>query len=85
MPEKADYAYATIVVEDSSDNAPVFVTSEYDVRVFDTSVVGTVITQVTAVDKDRGYKGLVSYTSYDSESRFEEFSLFFFSFLCIFL
>ena len=61
FPEKSDYAYVTVLVEDASDNEPIFVTSLYDVRVFDTSAVGTVLTQVSAIDKDRGYEGLVTY------------------------
>ena len=68
VPEKADYAYVTIEVSDRSDNAPVFVTSQYDVRVFDTSAVGSVVTHVTAIDRDRGYSGVVTYTCDKCES-----------------
>ncbi|XP_063710939.1 protocadherin Fat 1-like isoform X6 [Symsagittifera roscoffensis] len=70
VPEKADYAYVTIEVSDRSDNAPVFVTSQYDVRVFDTSAVGSVVTHVTAIDRDRGYSGVVTYTCDKSSNNY---------------
>ena len=68
FPEKSDYSYVTVLVEDASDNEPIFVTSLYDVRVFDTSAVGTVLTQVSAIDKDRGYEGLVTYQIIEGKS-----------------
>ena len=50
-----------VTVLDNNDNAPVFVDMTQDYSINENSVIGEVITQVTAVDQDLGNKAVVSY------------------------
>jgi protocadherin Fat 1/2/3 len=60
-PSKRNYARLTLKVHDHNDHAPTFAESLMQVRVFETSAVGTLVAQLQAIDLDRGEHARVSY------------------------
>ncbi|XP_036288227.1 cadherin EGF LAG seven-pass G-type receptor 3 isoform X1 [Pipistrellus kuhlii] len=50
-----------VTVQDVNDNAPVFPAEEFEVRVKENSVVGSVVAQITAADPDEGPNAHVMY------------------------
>jgi len=59
---RRSYARVVINVLDMNDHAPQFLASEYDARVYGTSLPGTSVAQLTAVDRDHGHNALVTYS-----------------------
>lgn len=51
-----------MAVEDSNDNIPYFTSTVYDAVAYESSPVGTSVLQVTALDKDNGINGRLTYT-----------------------
>lgn len=49
-------------MEDTNDNVPYFTSSVYDATAYETFPVGTSVVQVTALDKDNGINGQLTYT-----------------------
>ncbi|KAM6161028.1 LOW QUALITY PROTEIN: cadherin EGF LAG seven-pass G-type receptor 3-like [Erethizon dorsatum] len=50
-----------VTVQDVNDNAPVFPSEEFEVRVKENSIVGSVVAQITAVDPDEGPNAHIMY------------------------
>nr|XP_023415852.1 cadherin EGF LAG seven-pass G-type receptor 3 isoform X2 [Cavia porcellus] len=50
-----------VIVQDVNDNAPVFPAEEFEVRVKENSIVGSVVAQITAVDPDEGPNAHIMY------------------------
>uniref|UniRef100_A0A5F8H6N2 Cadherin EGF LAG seven-pass G-type receptor 3 n=1 Tax=Monodelphis domestica TaxID=13616 RepID=A0A5F8H6N2_MONDO len=50
-----------VTVQDVNDNAPVFPAEEFEVRVKENSIVGSVVAQITAIDPDEGPNAQVMY------------------------
>lgn len=51
-----------MAVEDSNDNIPYFTNTVYDATAYETFSVGASVVQVTALDKDNGINGQLTYT-----------------------
>lgn len=51
-----------MAVEDANDNIPYFTSTVYDAVAYESSPVGTSVAQVTALDKDNGINGQLTYT-----------------------
>lgn len=51
-----------MAVEDSNDNIPYFTSTVYDAVAYESSPSGTSVLQVTALDKDNGINGQLTYT-----------------------
>ncbi|XP_041101476.1 neural-cadherin-like [Polyodon spathula] len=67
-------AYCVIQVEDSNDHAPVFFPQFYEAGpIFEDAPVGTIITQVTAVDLDSGQNGNFFYSISQESDPFDQF------------
>lgn len=62
IPPQSTVVFVTIHVLDVNDNAPRFVNNSFFVNVPEKQAVGTVVTTVTAKDKDAGNNGRVRYT-----------------------
>ncbi|XP_071780759.2 protocadherin Fat 3 [Centroberyx gerrardi] len=62
FPFNRDLARILVAVEDSNDNIPYFTSTVYDAVAYESSTVGTSVLQVTALDKDNGINGQLSYT-----------------------
>ncbi|CAL4149728.1 unnamed protein product [Meganyctiphanes norvegica] len=60
--EHSDYSRVNIKVMDSNDHAPVFLEHEINSKVNMGASVGTVISKVTAFDRDKGNNGRISYS-----------------------
>ncbi|XP_052577356.1 cadherin EGF LAG seven-pass G-type receptor 3 isoform X3 [Peromyscus californicus insignis] len=50
-----------VTVQDVNDNAPVFPAEEFEVKVKENSIVGSVVAQITAVDPDEGPNAHIMY------------------------
>uniref|UniRef100_A0A7N4PQZ0 Cadherin EGF LAG seven-pass G-type receptor 3 n=2 Tax=Sarcophilus harrisii TaxID=9305 RepID=A0A7N4PQZ0_SARHA len=50
-----------VTVQDVNDNAPVFPAEEFEVRVKENSIVGSVVAQITAIDPDEGPNAQIMY------------------------
>ncbi|XP_048650555.1 cadherin EGF LAG seven-pass G-type receptor 3 isoform X2 [Marmota marmota marmota] len=50
-----------VTVQDVNDNAPVFPAEEFEVRVKENSIVGSVVAQITAIDPDEGPNAHIMY------------------------
>ncbi|XP_017658689.1 cadherin EGF LAG seven-pass G-type receptor 3 isoform X2 [Nannospalax galili] len=50
-----------VTVQDVNDNAPVFPAEEFEVRVKENSIVGSVVAQITAMDPDEGPNAHIMY------------------------
>ncbi|MBN3295370.1 CADN protein, partial [Amia calva] len=67
-------AYCVIQVEDSNDHAPVFFPQFYEAgTLFEDVPVGTIVTQVTAVDLDSGQNGRFSYSIAPESDPYDQF------------
>ncbi|MGH0141278.1 UNVERIFIED_CONTAM: hypothetical protein FKN15_078002, partial [Acipenser sinensis] len=67
-------AYCVIQVEDSNDHAPVFFPQFYEAGpIFEDVPVGTIITQVSAVDLDSGQNGKFFYSILHESDPFDQF------------
>lgn len=53
-PSKRNFARLLIEVTDHNDHAPEFMSELIQVRIFETAAVGSVVTAMMAIDKDRG-------------------------------
>ncbi|XP_069366544.1 protocadherin Fat 3 [Paralichthys olivaceus] len=62
FPFNRDLARILVAVEDSNDNIPYFTSTVYDALAYESSPVGTSVLQVTALDKDNGINGQLTYT-----------------------
>ncbi|NXH21848.1 PCDGE protein, partial [Bucco capensis] len=60
-PARTGTAQIRVTVLDANDNAPVFSSDEYSVRVPEDVPVGSVLVTVMATDPDEGMNGLVKY------------------------
>lgn len=62
FPFNRDLARILVAVEDSNDNIPYFTSTVYDALAFESSPIGTSVIQVTALDKDNGINGQLTYS-----------------------
>ncbi|XP_068600655.1 protocadherin Fat 3 [Brachionichthys hirsutus] len=62
LPFNRDLARVLVAVEDANDNAPYFTSTVYDAVAYESSPTGTSVLQVTALDKDNGVNGQLTYT-----------------------
>lgn len=62
FPFNRDLARILVAVEDSNDNIPYFTSTVYDAVAFESSPIGTSVIQVTALDKDNGINGQLTYS-----------------------
>lgn len=53
-PSKRNFARLMIDVIDHNDHTPEFMSELVQVRIFETAAVGSVVTAMLAIDKDRG-------------------------------
>lgn len=60
-PPRSGSMFVTIVVLDANDNSPQFDRSTYDVRISESTSVGSELLRVHAVDPDTGPNGHVTY------------------------
>ena len=61
-PSKRNFARLVIDVLDHNDHPPEFLSELVQVRIFETASIGSTVTQMLAVDKDRGVNARVSYS-----------------------
>jgi protocadherin Fat 1/2/3 len=62
VPVKRNFARIVVNVSDKNDHAPWFTSPSYDGRVYESAAVGSVVLQVTALDKDKGRNAEVLYS-----------------------
>ncbi|KAM4836847.1 protocadherin Fat 1 isoform 5-T5 [Thomomys bottae] len=62
VPVKRNFARIIVNVSDTNDHAPWFTSSSYEGRVYESAAVGSVVLQVTALDKDKGRNAEVLYS-----------------------
>ncbi|RVE63928.1 hypothetical protein OJAV_G00140990 [Oryzias javanicus] len=62
FPFNRDLARIVVAVEDTNDNIPFFTRTTYDAVVYETSPAGSSVLQVTALDKDNGINGQLTYS-----------------------
>ncbi|XP_062837544.1 protocadherin Fat 1 isoform X2 [Anolis carolinensis] len=62
VPVKRNFARVIINVSDTNDHAPWFTSSSYKGRVFESAAVGSMVLQVTALDKDKGGNAEIVYS-----------------------
>lgn len=62
FPFNRDLARILVAVEDSNDNIPYFTSTVYDAVAYESSSIGTSVIQVTALDKDNGINGQLTYS-----------------------
>uniref|UniRef100_A0A3Q3FBD3 FAT atypical cadherin 3b n=1 Tax=Labrus bergylta TaxID=56723 RepID=A0A3Q3FBD3_9LABR len=62
FPFNRDLARILIAVEDSNDNIPYFTSTVYDAVAYESSPIDTSVLQVTALDKDNGINGKLTYS-----------------------
>ncbi|KAM6907626.1 protocadherin Fat 3 [Xenentodon cancila] len=62
FPFNRDLARILVAVEDTNDNTPYFTKTVYDAVAYATFPVGYSVLQVTALDKDNGINGQLTYT-----------------------
>ncbi|KAM6148957.1 protocadherin alpha-6 isoform 3-T3 [Erethizon dorsatum] len=61
-PELTGSVQLLITVLDVNDNAPAFDQSEYEVRIFENSDIGTTVMRLNASDRDEGTNAAISYS-----------------------
>ncbi|KAM6148960.1 protocadherin alpha-8 isoform 6-T6 [Erethizon dorsatum] len=61
-PELTGSVQLLITVLDVNDNAPAFDQSEYEVRIFENSDIGTMVMRLNASDRDEGTNAAISYS-----------------------
>uniref|UniRef100_A0A8C5SCS1 Cadherin domain-containing protein n=1 Tax=Laticauda laticaudata TaxID=8630 RepID=A0A8C5SCS1_LATLA len=62
IPQKSDTTYVEILILDANDNAPRFLRDRYLGSVFEDVPLSTSVLQVSAVDRDSGPNGRLTYT-----------------------
>ncbi|XP_078250090.1 protocadherin Fat 1 isoform X4 [Pogona vitticeps] len=62
VPVKRNFARIIINVSDTNDHAPWFTSSSYKGRVYESAAVGSMVLQVTALDKDKGENAEIVYS-----------------------
>uniref|UniRef100_A0A3B4AML1 Uncharacterized protein n=1 Tax=Periophthalmus magnuspinnatus TaxID=409849 RepID=A0A3B4AML1_9GOBI len=62
FPFNRDLARILVAVEDSNDNIPYFTSTVYDATAYESFSIGTSVLQVTALDKDNGINGQLTYS-----------------------
>ncbi|XP_049721123.1 protocadherin Fat 1 isoform X2 [Elephas maximus indicus] len=62
VPVKRNFARIVVNVSDTNDHAPWFTSSSYEGRVYESAAIGSVVLQVTALDKDKGENAEVLYS-----------------------
>ncbi|KAK7925920.1 hypothetical protein WMY93_008230 [Mugilogobius chulae] len=62
FPFNRDLARILVAVEDSNDNIPYFTSTVYDATAYESYPIGTSVLQVTALDKDNGINGQLTYS-----------------------
>ncbi|KAF6084027.1 FAT atypical cadherin 1 [Phyllostomus discolor] len=62
VPVKRNFARVVVNVSDTNDHAPWFTSSSYEGRVYESAATGSVVLQVTALDKDKGRNAEVVYS-----------------------
>ncbi|XP_040037255.2 protocadherin Fat 3 [Gasterosteus aculeatus] len=62
FPFNRDLARILVAVEDSNDNIPYFPSTVYDAVAYESSPIGTSVLKVTALDKDNGINGQLTYS-----------------------
>ncbi|XP_043826311.1 protocadherin Fat 1 isoform X3 [Dromiciops gliroides] len=62
VPVKRSFARVIVNVSDTNDHAPWFTSSSYQGRVYESAAIGSVVLQVTALDKDKGENAEVLYS-----------------------
>uniref|UniRef100_A0A8D1JYI0 FAT atypical cadherin 1 n=1 Tax=Sus scrofa TaxID=9823 RepID=A0A8D1JYI0_PIG len=62
VPVKRNFARIIVNVSDTNDHAPWFTSSSYEGRVYESAAIGSVVLQVTALDKDKGKNAEVLYS-----------------------
>ncbi|XP_057676860.1 protocadherin Fat 3 isoform X2 [Corythoichthys intestinalis] len=62
FPYNRDLARILVAVEDANDNVPYFTSTNYDAVAYESFPVGTSVMQVTALDKDNGINGQLTYS-----------------------
>nr|XP_030138682.3 cadherin EGF LAG seven-pass G-type receptor 3 isoform X2 [Taeniopygia guttata] len=61
IPPQRTPVHIQVTIQDVNDNAPVFPAEEFEVRVKENSIVGSVVAQITAVDPDEGPNAQIMY------------------------
>ncbi|CAL4113150.1 unnamed protein product, partial [Meganyctiphanes norvegica] len=67
IPPTLDYMTISVVVMDINDNSPQFSSDQYETYIAENSKIGTIVTFVTAFDKDSGSNGEVHYRIEESK------------------
>lgn len=62
MTANLNFTRVTIDVLDHNDHSPVFLTEEFQGRVFETAAIGTSVIQVLAMDQDKGHNAELTYS-----------------------
>ncbi|XP_076869832.1 protocadherin Fat 1a isoform X3 [Brachyhypopomus gauderio] len=62
IPVKRNLVRVIVHVEDTNDNAPWFSGTPYVGRAFESAALGSVVLQVTALDKDKGQNAEITYS-----------------------
>ncbi|KAF2364658.1 EGF-like calcium-binding domain [Trinorchestia longiramus] len=61
-PVKSDFARVILSVRDYNDHKPVFLENMYNATVDEEAPVGSIVLKVTAIDRDHGLNGAVTYS-----------------------
>ncbi|KAK3876951.1 hypothetical protein Pcinc_018302 [Petrolisthes cinctipes] len=67
--EHIDYACVIIKVQDYNDHNPQFLANLYNGTVTETASIGTTVTEVFAVDRDKGANGHIMYSIISGSSK----------------
>lgn len=62
MTANLNFTRVTVDILDHNDHAPVFLTEEFQGRVFETAAIGTSVIQVLAMDQDKGHNAELTYS-----------------------
>ncbi|CAH2225513.1 protocadherin Fat 3 isoform X1, partial [Pelobates cultripes] len=62
FPYRRNLARVSIIVEDANDHSPYFTSPLYEASVFESSAIGSVVLQVTALDRDKGENAELIYS-----------------------
>ncbi|KAK9398936.1 protocadherin Fat 1 [Crotalus adamanteus] len=62
VPVKRNFARIIINVSDTNDHAPYFTSASYEGQVYESAAVGSMVVQVTALDKDKGENAEIIYS-----------------------
>ena len=73
---RRSYARVVINVVDVNDHVPEFLASQYEGRVYSTSVPGTSVAQLTAMDRDHADNAVVSYSIISGQALHLSFLIF---------